>query len=198
MIRRAPALLAACLFMGMAPHAVSAQQRTARPVSVVFVQPERFIDAKDRCLGSAVTTPVLEALRSFLVEAAGRHLPAGMSLAIRITDVDLAGEFEPARAPEFCATRIVRAGAGPRIDLEFRLLDETPRVVREGTRRLRDPLFTMRTTGDETDRLRHEKALLRRWLRDELADLARRGTNRPHADSIVVTVPNERRSHGHL
>ena len=91
-----------------------------------------------------------------------------MMLAIRVTDVDLAGEFEPRRGPQFDRVRIMREIYPPRIDLEFRLTDSEGTVAREGRRQLRDPLYLARAVLGDSDRLRYEKELLGEWLREEL------------------------------
>ncbi len=49
-----------------------------------------------------------------------------------MTDLDLAGEFEPWRGPQFEHTRFMREAYPPRIDLEFTLKDARRRVVAGG------------------------------------------------------------------
>ena len=83
-----------------------------------------------------------------------------------ITDVDLAGDFEPWRGPDFTRVRVIRDIYPPRIDLDFRLIGADGRVLREGKRKLRDPGFL--TTGaigpGSTDPLRYEKRMIDRWF----------------------------------
>jgi hypothetical protein len=56
----------------------------------------------------------------------------------------------------------------PRISLVFRLTDAEGNVVKEGRRELRDLSFMMKITmAFRDDPVRHEKALLDDWLRDE-------------------------------
>ena len=75
-----------------------------------------------------------------------------------MTDVDVAGEFEPWRGPQFDRVRIMREIYPPRIDLEFRLTDYRGAVVREGRRRLRDPLNRTCAALGDGDRLLYEEA----------------------------------------
>ena len=134
---------------------------TAR-ILVVFVEPQRFTDAKD-------APGLLDELARFVREAGERYVPAGRSLEVRVTDVDLAGELEPWRGPQFESTRFMRDVYAPRIDLEFRLTDTAGTLVGEGTRSLRDPNYLTQAGRVTEDRLRHEKALLRDWLEREFA-----------------------------
>jgi hypothetical protein len=61
------------------------------------------------------------------------------------------------------------------MDLEFRLLDADGKVVKEGRRDLRDLAFMMKLSIlPNTDRLRHEKELLRDWLNEELRGLKKK------------------------
>ena len=94
-------------------------------------------------------------------------MPAGWTLEVRVTDVDLAGEIEPWRGPQFDRVRIMREVYPPRIDLEFRLADAKGAVFKQGSRVLRDPLYLTRAALGDSDRLRYEKQLLGDWLRQE-------------------------------
>jgi hypothetical protein len=157
----------AALVAGGAP-AASAADAPVR-VAVTFVAPERFTDVKDADPGSKKgTQSILDELARFLRETGERYLPPDRSLEIRVTDVDLAGEFELWRGPQFSGTRFMRELYAPRIDLEFRLTDAGGRVVAEGRRSLRDSNYLMRSQRLTDDRLRYEKDLLREWLRREL------------------------------
>jgi hypothetical protein len=57
-----------------------------------------------------------------------RYVPVGMQLKMKVTDIDLAGGFEPWRGPQFGAIRITREIYPPRISLEFRLIDGSGNV----------------------------------------------------------------------
>ena len=143
----------------------------ARPrVAVEFVRPEKFADVKASARPSeAEAAGLLAEVERFVVETGERLLPPGRSVAIRVTDVDLAGEFEPWRGPQFAHTRFMRSAFPPRIELEFRVQGAQGRVLAEGRRTLRDPLYLTRSVRAADDRLRYEKSLLEDWLRAELA-----------------------------
>lgn len=135
---------------------------------VVFLEPKGFTDVRDEYLGDASRTTYLEQLREHLLERARRQLPEGQFLSITITDIDMAGDFEPWLGPRWMDVRIVKDLYPPRIDRSFRLTDAAGRVVAEGRRQLRDLAFLMKLSMTfRDDPLRHEKALLDDWLQAE-------------------------------
>lgn len=143
----------------------------AASVSVEFVQPEQFTDIADGAFATARGRAlVLDELGRYMRETAARLVPTALALELRVTDVDLAGAFEPWRGPQFERVRVYRDVYPPRIDLEFRLTNTEGGVVREGRRSLRDQNYLLRA-GElrDGDPLRHEKAMLRDWLREEFA-----------------------------
>ena len=107
-------------------------------------------------------------LRRHLTERASKLLATGQRLSVSITEVDMAGEFEPWRPPLGDA-RIVKDLYPPRIDLTFRLAGGDGKLIREGARKLRDPTFLLGANRYPDDPLRYEKRLIDRWLDEELA-----------------------------
>ncbi len=165
-------LLALC--MGLAPAAgwAAAGVPSAGHATVEFFEPEKFTDVRDSYLGDASRTTYLEQIRDHLLDQAKYHVPAGHTLAVTITDIDMAGDFEPWLGPRWTDIRIVKDIYPPRIDLVFRLTDSAGQVVREGRRELRDLAFLMKITmAFRDDSVRHEKALLDDWLRAEFPRL---------------------------
>jgi hypothetical protein len=139
---------------------------TAAETDIAFVHPERFADV-GRDARHTDRDDYLERLRAHLADRAARLLPQDERLEVRITDVDMAGDFEPWTGSRD-DIRIFRAVDAPRIDLTFRLLGSDGRVRQEGERRLADTSYL--TGGDvrsSNDPLRFEKALLDRWMARE-------------------------------
>lgn len=136
---------------------------------VVFVAPEKFTDVRDSYTGTdSGRDAILEQIRDYFMDEASRFVPEGDKLAISITDIDLAGDFEPWRGPRWDDVRVVKDIYPPRIDLSFRLTDASGRVIKEGKRELRDLSFLMKiTTTFPDDPLRHEKTLIDDWFRSE-------------------------------
>lgn len=134
-------------------------------VDVVFFEPKKFTDVRDRAMGNYEDTSYLDQLRDHLVAQARPIVPVGGTLAVTFTDVDMAGDFEPWRGFRWDEIRVVKEIYPPRIQLAFRLTDASGEIVKEGKRDLRG--LSLMTKGFADDTLRHEKALLDDWLRSE-------------------------------
>lgn len=149
---------------------VAADKAENPAVEVTYVEPEKFTDVQDHFGGSQKPNEhYLRQLKEHLERRASKRLAEGQRLTVTITDIDMAGDFEPWRSPQFQDVRIIKDIYPPRIDLSFRLTDANGQVIAEGERELRDLNFNMRTTGlPSNDTLRHEKALLDDWLAREL------------------------------
>jgi hypothetical protein len=139
---------------------------------VNFHEPDRFTDlARTDGPGQGADEGYMRELSRHLMRSSAAVLPPGSRLSVTITDVDMAGEFEPQRGANFRDIRIVKSIYAPRIELLFRLTDAAGNIVAEGERQLRDPAFDWNVSPvGRDDPLRHEKALLDTFLR-ELARL---------------------------
>ena len=170
-------LALACMLLTAVGCSVAAE-KTATPsdsrVAVTFVQPERFADVKDSALGSPRgRADLLAQIDRYLRTAGERYVPAGMTLDVRITSIDLAGEFEPWRGSQFDRVRIMRDIYPPRFVLEFRLTDDAGgTVVRDGQRVLLDQLYLSSAALNNGDPLYYDKLLLNDWLRREFGTAA--------------------------
>ena len=140
------------------------------PIPVVFVEPEKFTDARRGEL-EPNSPAILEELKTFLIETGARYVPNEMRLNIRVTDIDLAGDFELFRGPRADQVRITKGLYPAHLTLEFQLVDAAGRLIKAGKRKLTDLEYQLRVTAPREDYLRYEKELLRAWLRDELASL---------------------------
>ncbi len=146
----------------------AADAKPAPRVDVVYVNPEKVTDVKD----SAYSTDkgrdeYLSNLKEHIESKVDKYIPAGQHLALRITDVDMAGDFEPQRGPRFDDVRIIKDIYPPRVNLEFKLTDANGKVLKEGERKISDINF-MATINNyfPDDTLRYEKQLLDDWFRD--------------------------------
>lgn len=138
------------------------------PVLVTFVAPENFTDVKDEYMGTeSGRDAVLAELRQHITKRAASYLPAGHRLEITVTDLDLAGDFEPWHRDAFHDIRIVKDLYPPRVTLQFRLLDADGTVLSEGARQLQDLGFMMSMAWPMSDPLRYDKEMLSNWLRRE-------------------------------
>jgi Protein of unknown function (DUF3016) len=159
-------LAAACAPAYPADSTTSAQ---ASRVEVTFVNPEEFTDVKDSHMASERDREsILTLIKEYLVERGGKLLPEGQTLAISISDIDMAGDFEPWRGLQFSDVRIVKEIYPPSVKLSYKLTDASGAVVKEGEARLRDLNYQMSATPSfSSDSLRYEKALLDNWMRSE-------------------------------
>ena len=138
-------------------------------VQVRYVHSEEFADVGNhRFNDERIRSAYLEQLRGHLVKQAAARLAANELLSVSITELDMAGEFEAWRPPLVDA-RVVKESYPPRIDLNFRLASDDGKVIKEGARELRDPAFLAGANRYPDDPLRYEKALLDRWLEQELS-----------------------------
>lgn len=161
------AAIAAVGAIGTLP-AAEAPAEQAR-VLVAFDNPEKFTDVGDGYMSTDKGREAnLEAIRDHLEKTAVRHLPEGQRLAVTITDIDLAGDFEPWHKPGAEDVRIIKDIYPPRVDLEFKVTDATGAVVKEGKRQLRDLSFMMKLNIRRDDMHRYEKELLNDWMRSDL------------------------------
>ncbi len=154
------------LILGLAGQVASAAESR---LEVIFNQPEKFRDVKDDDMGSdRDRDAILESLQLFLNEQIPHYVAEGQKLTITFNDIDMAGDFEPWRGPDASHVRIIKEIYPPRAHLTFKLTDASGAVLKEGERKLSDTAYLMKISlQSRTDPLRHEKALLEDWLRDE-------------------------------
>jgi class 3 adenylate cyclase len=167
-LRRLPRF---ALLLGLSAGALfAADAKTASRVTVVFANPEKFTDIRDNSSdydnerGRERYLPVIE---EYLQQLGESRLAPGQKLTITFTDIDLAGDFEPWRGPQFNDVRIIKEIYIPRMTFSFKLTDANGQVVKEGERKLQDLSFQMRIDGFRDDPLRYEKSMLGDWLREE-------------------------------
>jgi Protein of unknown function (DUF3016) len=146
---------------------------SASRVSVTFIEPDKFTDAR-RAELKPTSAGVLRELENFLIDAGAPYVPANMKLDIRVTDIDLAGGFELFRGPQADQVRITKGLYPPRMALEFELLDSAGQIVNSGRRNLTDIDYQLRSVYPREDSLRYEKDILRDWLRAEFGGLKSR------------------------
>jgi hypothetical protein len=152
--------------LGSAHAADSAQP--ASPVSVIFISPEKFTDVRDDIMDSDGNRDrLLGEIKANIENTARQYVGAGQTLEIKVTDIDLAGDFEPWRGAEFSHIRMLKEIYPPRMDLEFKLVGADGKVISEGKRHLQDLTYLMTTMLPASDTLRFDKEMVRSWVRQE-------------------------------
>lgn len=159
-------LIAACgLF---AASAALAADTPATRVAVNFFEPQNYSDVKSDAFDSERGRDyVLAQLKEHILLTVPRYLAPGQQLEINITNVDLAGDFEPGRGIDFDHIRMVREIYPPRLTLQFRLLDAEGNVLNSGKRDLLNLGYLMTLTLPTSDPLRYDKGMISDWIRRE-------------------------------
>lgn len=170
-------LMLACMLAGgaaAAPPTVTDPQAPRAlpgdgPVQVQWTDPAQFSDIRQsRNRWQAERGDWVRQLAEYLQKQALRQLSDGQHLAVTITDIKRAGDYEPWHGPSANDVRIIRDIYPPRIDLDFTLTDASGQVLDQGQRKLVDTGFLFSNLGLPTsDPLRYEKRLLDDWLRKE-------------------------------
>lgn len=142
----------------------------AQKVEVDFVDTEDFTDFTSTPRQSAeVQQRYIQELTQHLERRLTKRLAPGQVIHLVVTDIDMAGEFEPWRTGGFDDVRVVKNLYPPRIDLSYRLTDAEGNVLRESDCKLRDLSFMYSVDPRDSDPLRHEKELISDWIHDEFA-----------------------------
>jgi len=173
MNRRSRTISAIALVLVAGCAAAAPVDESAARISVAFIEPEKFTDARRGEL-EPTSKGIVGELQKFIITTGARYIPENMTLNIRITDIDLAGDFELFRGPQADQVRIVKGLYPPHIVLEFEIMDSNATVVKSGKRDLTDINYQLRSVYPREDYLRYEKDLLRDWLRAEFSDLKSR------------------------
>lgn len=162
-------LTAGLIAAGPVLSAKSPEEKASR-VRVEFSDPDKFTDFRDSVFATDKGREALVAqFRDVLDDLGRRYVPENRKLEIRFTDIDLAGEYEPWRGPNFDDVRIVKDLYSPRLQFEFRVLDAASgAVVKEGKENIRDMGFLMNAARlPSHDTIRYEKEILTDWMRRE-------------------------------
>ena len=163
-------LLAAATGLAVAFAAFASDSSKPAPrVEVLLSQPaDKYVDVRDGFSptekGQAAN---LEALQQDSVQRATPLIAADQKLTVTLTEVDMAGDFEPWGKPGMEDVRIIKDIYPPRIDVEFKLTGADGTVIKEGKKQLRDLAFMMKLSINRDDAHRFEKELLNDWLRSE-------------------------------
>ena len=115
-------------------------------------------------------------------------MPEGHTLSMTVTDLDLAGRVQPANfplsvrgggfiqlgsIPTATDIRVIDGTDIPRMEFQFKLLDESGNVVLSGDEVIKDLGFLQRNPVNfrRRDRLRYEKQMIRDWFFQEFKEL---------------------------
>ncbi len=152
-------LLFAVMLLATAPPA------SAESVTVEWVDPDRFSDvAETASRTDRERVSILNHLEAFFVQQGSKHISEGRELHLRVTDVDLAGDFELWRSPQLHDVRFVRDIYPARLQFTWELMDADGAVLREGTERLSSFDTYLQPTRVDREQYPYIKEIYRRWL----------------------------------
>lgn len=139
------------------------------PVAVSWTDPAQFSEIRNsRNRWEARRGDWVRQLAEHLQEEAEAHLAQGERLEVVITDIERAGDYEPA-AGRGQDIRVIREIYPPRLSLRFKRVAGDGTIVDQGERKLVDMGFMTTGTGIfDSDPLRYEKRLIDDWVRRDL------------------------------
>jgi len=99
-------------------------------VSVEWANPEGFKDPYYSSMKDAKSRQtILDDLKQFIVEQASQYLKEGETLTLQVTDVDLAGEFQPwSKEPN---VRVIKSPYFAHMSFAFKLTGADGKVIKE-------------------------------------------------------------------
>lgn len=137
-------------------------------VSVTWVTPEKYRDVDSANSNKRkYKLRVLDDLEKYFHKKLPGYLIDGQTIALKVYDLDLAGDIRPimGRADDI---RVVKSIYPPMIDVEYTLLDKDGNVLKTQRKRFRDIAFNMGSSSSTAKSLGYEKAMLKKWMRNEL------------------------------
>lgn len=135
--------------------------------TIEWIKPDKYSDVGTSFGSTDKFDQFKKEIESYMERVAEQELPDGSVLKLTVTNVDLAGEFEPWRMNE--DVRIVREIYPPKMRFSY-TLQKDGEVVSKGKESLSDIDFTFnigRRFFDQ-DQFFYEKEMLGEWVRNEL------------------------------
>ncbi|MCO7514016.1 DUF3016 domain-containing protein [Pseudomonas guariconensis] len=163
----------ACTVLMVLAFDSMAQGTPTAQVEVRFDHPEKFRDASLDSQGyeRGADAYVMKSLTQHLQKLGQRYLQPGQQLRIAISDIDLAGRYEPWHGRAY-DVRFMREITWPSIDLSY-TLSQPGQPDRQAQERVSDKMYLSRPgrQASSSDRLYAEKAMLDDWFRQRFAPL---------------------------
>ena len=149
----------------------------AGSVKVEWQDPDSYTDIRPvNQTRSSYKRFVFKELEEQLTELAD-DLPDGHTLAMTVTDLDLAGQVWPGNFVGFGQSaasdvRLIRSLYIPRMSFSYTLTDAGGNTVQSAEVKLKDMMFMDRAArGFRSDSLTYEKTMLRDWFNDTMGPL---------------------------
>lgn len=137
----------------------------AAGATVTYKEPEHFSDVP---YAPWERERLLKALTAHFDVLAAR-LPPGQTLAVEVTDLDLAGRIYPHRFNAPIDLRVLNGGADwPHMTLRY-TISEGGKVLKTGEERLANMSYLQRQNRYRNDTLKYEKQMLDDWFKEAIA-----------------------------
>lgn len=112
-------------------------EKATGAILVNWVNPETYKDAHDSDNKSEKSLKlVLSDLEDHLKTRTAKRIPAGYTLTINVSALDLEGEFEPWRGAQYNDVRIVKDVYPARVELSYTLQDSAEYTLLSGEEKL--------------------------------------------------------------
>jgi hypothetical protein len=96
-----------------------------------------------------------------------QQLPAGQTLELTISDIDLAGHVPPETISTGRTLRIVKQAYWPRISFEYSLVDKDGKLLLSGKEDLKDMGFLNRIRKvNQSNEFDFEENMLKKWMKN--------------------------------
>lgn len=138
------------------------------PVMIDWIKPEKFRDV-DTANGNKkrYQARVMKELEKYIQQELPKFLNDGQRIKLKVYDLDLAGDVRPMMAAGN-DIRVIKSIYPPMIDIEYSVVDNNGKVIKEQRKRFRDMAFNMGSPLVASKQLGYEKAMLKKWMRNEL------------------------------
>ncbi|MDA0348235.1 MAG: DUF3016 domain-containing protein [Verrucomicrobia bacterium] len=138
----------------------------AAEVELTFENPDNYRDIDYEYAGNKRGQKLyLPQFEKHINKQAERYLEEGQVLSMVITDIDLAGDYEPWRSADAMDIRIVKSIYPPRIKFSYELKDADGNVLESGDEHLSDLSFNYKIRINYNDELFYDKELITDWFR---------------------------------
>ena len=148
---------------------LTALSLVAGELKLEWNSPDDFRDADYYYNGGAKSKEiVLTNLERYFKKEAERRLSEGSVLTMKVTQLDLAGDFEPWNNRNFDDIRIIKSIYPAIIEFEYQYADAEGNVVAEGSERLKDDILPGNLSAQFTGRTEsypYIKTLVKDWMR---------------------------------
>ncbi|NKF24572.1 DUF3016 domain-containing protein [Solimonas marina] len=162
------ALLASPVLACAVAHAADAPPPSNTVVK--YIHPEHFVDAADSGFGGTASPVVLAEMTSVFQDLGAQYISAGEQLTLDVTDIDLAGRYQPGpNAGDW--TRVMTDADWPRMSLHYTLTQDG-KVLSQGDASISDMSYLShagKRSNSSDDKFYYERTMLDRWFKKTFA-----------------------------